>query len=84
MTLKFLTFLICFMFYGSFVFCHEIDLQKFLIETENEILEIDKSKELLCDSFDIYTYYYLNGKIAGILEARRVLNECKIKHQSLP
>ena len=67
---------------SSAAFGAVVDKEKFLKLTEDEIWETDESKKLLCDSFDAYTYYYLNGKIAGILEARRMFEEAQVRSQS--
>lgn len=66
------TFLIIPCIYGE-----QFDEEKFYKMTENKIMQAEYSKDQLYDSFDVYTYYYLHGKIAGILEARVILQKCK-------
>jgi hypothetical protein len=51
--------------------------------TDKEIWETDECTKLLCDSFDGYTYYYLQGKIAGLMEARRIFELAQVRSQSL-
>ena len=67
------------LFLTQSLFSVEIDKLKFIELTEVNILESVKSKSLLFDASDVYTYYFLTGKIHGMVEAQNILEECEIR-----
>lgn len=81
MLTRFLFVFLCLCF--SAAYCTEIDKDKFLKMSDEHIWKIEEFKKLLTDSSDIYTYYYMIGKEAAIMECRAMLEECEIRPQSL-
>lgn len=79
---------IFFVFLSSLYFCYsysvEVNKEKFLYMIQKEIINTHENKNNLYDSFDIYTFYYLNGKISGILEATRIVEQCEVTNQCIP
>jgi len=78
---RFLFVFLCLFF--SAAYCVEVDKEQFINKTHKEIIQTDGYKDDLRCSLDAYTWYYLQGKVAGILEARRIFEECEVRSQSL-
>lgn len=72
-------FLVISLLLCSAAYSAEIDKEKFHKMLDEEIWKIESFKKLLTDSSDIYTYYYMMGKEAAIMEARRAIEECEVR-----
>ncbi len=53
-----------------------VDEYKFNYLIDTELHSIDDAKELIFDSFDEYTYYFLMGKQAAFEHSREIFQEC--------
>ncbi len=54
----------------------EIDEDKFLKMTDETIANYEETKEILRESLDVYTYYWIMGKISGLKQSKEIIKEC--------
>lgn len=70
-----LTILAALCLYYSAACAIDVDRDKYHQLVQDEVFHVEQEKERLYDAFDIYMYYFYYGKIAGLMEARRLFDD---------
>ena len=60
-------------------FCVEVDQDRFLKKTDQLLREMEEFKATFDDPASSYAYSWALGKQAGIIEARRIFEQCHVE-----